>query len=276
MSEYDAEAFDAFERAGWGTKDAAAYDAFAGAVTARVADPLLDAVRAGPGTRILDVATGPGYTAAKAAERGADPVGVDLSETMLDHARANVPGVEFVRGDATKLPFADASFDAVVAAFLLLHLGTPEDAVAEAARVLQPGGRAAFTVWDAPTRGRWVGVFFDAFAAAGAHPPDGVPAGPPFFRLADDGEFSGLLEGAGLSDVRVDTVAFDLRIRDGSELWDGLVKGSVRVRPMILGQTEVVQRAIRERYDELLEEYRTQDGYDIPVSVKLASGRRAA
>ena len=81
---------------------------------------------------------------------------------MLAYARAHAPGIEFVHGDATALPFDDESFDAVVAAFVLLHLGTPEHAVAEAARVLRPGGRAAFSVWDVPARGRWIGVFFEA------------------------------------------------------------------------------------------------------------------
>jgi ubiquinone/menaquinone biosynthesis C-methylase UbiE len=177
VTEYDPEAFDAFEVAGWTTKDATAYDSLAGRVTSQVADPLLDAVGAGQWTRLLDVATGPGYVAARAAERGAETVGLDFSETMLAHARANVPGVEFLLGDATALPFDDESFDAVVAAFVLLHLGAPERAVAEAARVLRPEGRAAFTVWDVPARGRWIGIFFESFMAAGARPPEDVPAG---------------------------------------------------------------------------------------------------
>jgi ubiquinone/menaquinone biosynthesis C-methylase UbiE len=274
VSEYDPATFDAFEEAGWTTKDASAYDALAGRVTARVSEPLLDAVGAARGTRLLDMATGPGYVAAKAAERGAEPVGVDFSDTMLAYARTRAPGVEFVRGDATALAFADASFDAVVAAFLLLHLGEPERAVAEAARVLRPAGRAAFSVWDTPARGRWIGVFFEAFTAAGAHPPAGVPAGPNFFRFADDVEFTSLLEGAGLTDVEVGTVEFDLHLEDADELWDGLLAGSVRVRPLILGQTEDMQRAIRTRYDELLEAHRMQDGFEVPVAVKIASGRK--
>ena len=275
MTEYDPAAFNVFEEVGWTTKDAATYDALAGRVTAQVAEPLLDAVRAGPGTRLLDVATGPGYVAARAAERGAQPVGVDFSETMLAHARARVAGVDFVQGDATALPFEDASFDAVVAAFLLLHVGMPELAVAEATRVLKPGGRAVFSVWDVPSRGRWIGVFFEAFMAAGAHPPAEVPAGPNFFGLADEAEFTALLDGAGLVGVEVGTVEFGLHLDDRDELWDGLIQGSVRVGPMILGQTEELQRQIRGRYDELLEEYRTEDGYDVPVSVKLAAGTRA-
>jgi SAM-dependent methyltransferase len=274
VSECDAGAFDAFEAAGWGSKDASAYDRLAGRVTSRLAEPLLDAVGAGPGTQLLDVATGPGYVAEAAAARGSDVVGLDLSETMLEFARARVPDVKFVHGDATALPLPDASFDAVVAAFVLLHLGVPERAVAEAGRVLVPGGSAAFTVWDAPSRGRWLGVMLDAVHDAGATPPAEVPPGPPLFRFADEAEFTALLEGAGLRDVRVDTVDFTLPLESADALWDGLVEGSVRVSPLVRSQSEEMQRAIRARFEELLEEYRTDDGFDVPVAVKLAGGRK--
>jgi ubiquinone/menaquinone biosynthesis C-methylase UbiE len=274
VTEYDAEAFDAFEAAGWTTKDATAYDSLAGRVTSQLADPLLDAVGAGPCTKLLDVATGPGYVAARAAERGAETIGLDFSESMLDYARAHVPGVEFVQGDATAMPFENESFDAVTAAFVLLHLGAPERAVAEAARVLRPEGRAAFTAWDVPARGRWIGVFFDAFMAAGADPPEEVPAGPNFFEFADDEAFAAVLERSGLGDVEVRTVEFSLRLDHGNELWDGLIRGSVRVGPMVLGQPEELQQAIRRNYDELLEAYRIEAAYEVPVSVKLASGRK--
>ena len=111
--------------------------------------------------------------------------------------------------------------------------------------------------------------------AAGAHPPAEVPDGPNFFRFADADEFTALLEGAGLTDVHVETVSFGLEFGDRDELWDGLAAGAVRLRPLILGQTEELQRQIRARYDELLEAYRTEDGYDVPVSVKLAVGTKA-
>jgi SAM-dependent methyltransferase len=274
VSDYDAVAFDAFEAEGWGTKEAVGYDALAGRVTSRLADPLLDAVGAGPGKRVLDIATGPGYVAARAAERGADSVGVDLSETMLAYARQRSPSVEFVRGDATDLPFPDNSFDAAITAFLLLHVGRPERVVAEAVRVVAPDGLAAWSVWDEPSRGRWLGVVFDAFAAAGAQPPADVPPGPPIFRFAQESEFKRLLTDAGLVDVAIETVEFPLQLASKDELWSGLVDGTVRVRPMIVGQSAEMQRAIRRHFDELLEDYRTEDGLAVPVSVKLASGRK--
>lgn len=274
MSGYDPDAFDAFEAEGWGTKDAAGYDALAGRVTSQLADPLLDAVGAGQGTRLLDVATGPGYVAERAAARGAEPVGVDLSEAMLEYARARLPDVELVRGDATALPFADECFDAFVCAFLLLHLGRPELAAAEAARVLVADGRAAFSVWDEPSRSRWLGVLLDAVRDAGATPPADLPAGLPIFHFADDGTFAELLAGAGLVDVGVERIELSLHVESSDELWSGLVAGTVRLRPLVLSQAAEMQQAIRARFDEALEEYRSAAGFDVPVSVKLASGRK--
>ena len=101
-----AEAFKAFEAAGW-SRRASTYGRVTGAITARFVDPLLDAARVGPGMRVLDVATGPGHVAAAAAARGAEPVGVDIAEGMLAVARRDHPQLDFRPGDAEALPFAD-------------------------------------------------------------------------------------------------------------------------------------------------------------------------
>ncbi|HEY7141552.1 MAG TPA: methyltransferase domain-containing protein, partial [Methylomirabilota bacterium] len=142
----DPSAFHAFERAGWERVPRAYQDAW-GRLTTQAAGPLLDAARVGPGVRALDVATGPGHVAAVAARRGASVVAVDFSEAMLAEARRHHPGIDFRSGDAEALPFPDASFDAVVMSFGLLHLARPDQALAEAYRVLRRGGRVAFTVW---------------------------------------------------------------------------------------------------------------------------------
>src|SRR6478672_7834286 len=86
----DGAAFDAFEKSGW-ERVARAYHGFAGAITPQVVDPLLDAASVGPGVRVLDVASGPGYAAARAASRGAVAVGVDVAEAMIVLARARHP-----------------------------------------------------------------------------------------------------------------------------------------------------------------------------------------
>lgn len=135
----DVGAFVGFEAAGW-SQVPDGYHRFFGPITGRAADPLLDAARVREGTRVLDVATGPGYLAARAAARGATVVGTDIAPEILSLARTLHPGIEFRQGDAHRLDFAEASFDAVVAGFLLPHLGDHAAAVAEFTRVLEPGG----------------------------------------------------------------------------------------------------------------------------------------
>lgn len=266
----DAGAFNAFEAAGWEDK-AAGYDDFFGRITARLVDPLLDAAAVGPDARVLDVATGPGYAAGRAAERGATVVGVDIAEAMLAIARRLHPRLEFRRGDAEALPFADEAFDAVLGNFLMLHVGRPELAAAEFARVLAPGGRVALTVWDVPERMRVLGVFLDAIADVDAGVPSEIPAGPPHFRFADDREFVGLLRGQGLDDVEVRTIAFEHRVRSTEELWNGLLASSVRTAALISGQPDEVKRRIRAAVDRFAARYAVGTRLELPVSVKLAS-----
>src|SRR4051794_30769181 len=135
----DPTGFKAFEAEGW-TRKAASYDRLTGRATARLVEPLLDAAGVQSGTRVLDVACGPGRCAAAAAARGAVPLGLDAAEGMVAVARSHYPELEFLQGDAERLPFADASFDAVVAGFVVNHLPRPERALAEFARVVRPGG----------------------------------------------------------------------------------------------------------------------------------------
>ena len=149
----DADAFKTFEAAGW-EQHADGYEDFFAPISTRLVDPLLDDASVGSGTRVLDVASGPGFVAARAAERGALVVGVDIAEAMVALARRLHPQLDFRRGDAEALPFADESFDAVVANLLMLHLGRPERACTDFVRVLVPGGRLALTVWDSPDRAR--------------------------------------------------------------------------------------------------------------------------
>jgi SAM-dependent methyltransferase len=271
METVDPAAFDAFEARGWATR-VQEYDRFFGPITRRLIDPLLDAAAVESRTRMLDLATGPGYVAAVAASRGAGVVGIDVAEPMLELARRRVPEAEFRRADAQELPFGDASFDAVVANFLILHVATPERVAAEAHRVLAPGGRVALTTWDAPERARFLGVVLDAIARVGVvHPPE-LPAGPPIFRFADDEEFAALL--GAFDDVAVQPIQFVERFPSADHLWDGIRQATVRVSPVIQGQPEDIRARIRAVFDELVSEYGVADGFEVPVAVKLASGVR--
>jgi SAM-dependent methyltransferase len=271
----DPDAFDAFEAASWGER-ASVYHRSLGAITSRVIEPLLDAAGVRSGTRVLDVATGPGYVAAAAAVRGADVVGVDVSAEMISLAHKLRPELEFHQADAAQLPYPDSSYDAVLANFLVPHVGRPEHVTAELVRVLRPAGALALSTWDVPERARLLGVLVDAVAEVEAPASADIPPGPPFFRFSENSEFVRLLGDAGLDDVGVRTVTFTHRVASGEELWDDLMGGTVRLRALVAGQTDEVRTRIRAAFDRLVSVYETDDGLELPVSVKLASGRKPA
>ena len=270
----DLDAFDEFEARAWEER-VEGYVGFWGAVTGRLVEPLLDIAGVGPSTRLLDVATGPGYVAAQAARRGAKVSGVDVAEAMIARAAAEHPGIEFRRADAQSLPFEDGSFDAVVGNFGLPHFGRPERAVAEGARVLAPGGRLALTTWDAPAQMRMFGVFLEAVGDVGAGPPDGMPPGPDVFRFSDEREFRRLLEREGLVDVEVRRIAFTHPVTSFVDYWLALQRGTVRMASLVLGQSADARERIRAALERRLAAYGNDAGFEVPVSVKLAAGRKS-
>ena len=108
------------------------------------------------GCRVLDIGCGTGAQSRALARRSgvAAVVGVDQFELFLERARAlaaDLPNLRFERSDAHDLPFADASFDVVVLHTVLTHVAAPERVVAEAFRVLAPGGTMAIYDGDFTT-----------------------------------------------------------------------------------------------------------------------------
>jgi ubiquinone/menaquinone biosynthesis C-methylase UbiE len=267
------DSFKAFEAEGWGDR-AETYGDLLGSMTARIAEPLLDAAGVRHNMRVLDVATGPGYAAERAAARGAHPVGIDIAEGMLALARRRRPELEFRWSDAEELRFEDGSFDAVVGGFVVNHLPHPERAMAEAARVLAPGGAVAFSVWDRPERNRLNGVFRDAMADVGVPSLAEIEQGPDPTRFSDDPEFVALLEGAGLREATVETISVTLTVPDADTLWDGFMGSSVRMRAQVDAQPQDARRRIREAFEHRVEAHRHPAGLEIPVVVKLASARK--
>jgi ubiquinone/menaquinone biosynthesis C-methylase UbiE len=268
----DPSAFHVFERTGWESIPRAYQDAF-GTLTTQAIGPLLDAARVGPGVRVLDVATGPGYVAAAAAQRGAAVVGVDFSAAMLAEARRHHPAIDFQAGNAEALSFPDASFDAVVMSFGLLHLGRPDEALAEAHRVLRPGGRIGFTVWARPEEAVAFGIVLRATERHGRLDVP-LPPGPPFFRFSDPAESRRVLLGLGFRTPEVAVVPQVWRLRSLDALFDVMRDGTVRTAGLLRAQTPEAQDAIRAEMRDAVRAYQRGGEVELPMPAILASAAK--
>lgn len=105
--------------------------------------PLISARLAGA-TRVLDVGTGEGQVSRMLAEQGMSVTGIDPTQAQIVEAARRGGGPSYVRSAAASLPFADGAFDAALACLVFEHIDDVDGAIADLARVLQPGGRFLF------------------------------------------------------------------------------------------------------------------------------------
>lgn len=250
------------------------YIGFFAPITARAMAPLLEAAKVGPGTKVLDVATGSGGLAAEAAGRGAHVIGIDLSPGMLVLARRLHPGIDFSVGEVEHLPLPDAAVDAVVCSFGLGHFPFPEVAIAECMRTLVPGGRLALSWWDASERHRIQGLFRDAIGEIGVAPPADIPRGHSSLRFCERGEFRRLLEGAGLADVALQDYRTTHLVPDVDTLWRGGLGSLALTSSAIRNQEAQTQAAIRAALERRAAEYQTSRGLELPISFRVGAGRK--
>jgi ubiquinone/menaquinone biosynthesis C-methylase UbiE len=274
LSTEDADRLRAFERQRH-DKLAPTYQDFFSPVTALATAPLLNAAQVRPGATLLDVATGPGCLAVEATRLGMICTGVDLSPGMIELAKKSNPGIAFRVADVEDLPFADASFDAVVCNFGLGHFPWPEASVAECVRVLKPGGWIALSWWDDPSKQRIQGLFREAIAEIGAAAPIDVPQGHAIYRFADTHEFHNLLEKADLMDVSVEGHQTTYLIADVDTLWRGGLGSFALTASAIAHQDAATQMAIRAALERRAEAYRTTAGLKLPVAFKIGAGRKS-
>ncbi|MDP8974765.1 MAG: class I SAM-dependent methyltransferase [Actinomycetota bacterium] len=158
--------------------------------------------------QVLDVASGTGNAALRAAGAGGRTVGVDRAERLVavarERARQSNLELPVVTGDALDLPFADASFDVVLSVFGVIFVQPAERAAAELLRVVRPGGRIVLSAWaPAGPVHQVMGLVGQAMAAV--LPPD--DSRPPRTQWGDPAVLEGLFAPARVS-VRSEGLAF--------------------------------------------------------------------
>lgn len=126
-------------------RQADAYSQMAVVRNQKLLQSIADASGAGPGDRVLDLASGPGYLTMLLAERCREAVGVDATDRFVEQARSlatkrGIANVSFELGDVERLRYADGSFDIATCKFAFHHFPRPANVVAEMARVVRSGG----------------------------------------------------------------------------------------------------------------------------------------
>jgi SAM-dependent methyltransferase len=264
------EAFRNFEHAGW-EQIPSQYHCTFGELTSQAIEPLLDAARVRKGTKLLDVACGPGYVSAAAAKRGAIVLGIDFSKSILEQAKQLHPGIDFREGDAEQLPSGSGLFDAVAMNFGILHLGQPENALSEAYRVLRSGGRFAFSVWCNPQETIGFGIVLRTVEAHG-EPRVALPEGPPFFRYSDPDECTRGLTAAGFESPAVRKISQTWRLPAGDGLFYAMKDSTVRTAGLLRAQKPTVLDKIREAMRSEIAKYTRDEVVELPMPALIVSG----
>lgn len=238
---------------------------------ARVAD----AAQVRAGHRVLDVACGTGVLARELSARTGPTgyvAGLDPGAGMLAVAKELAPTVDWRRGTAESMPFADGLFDAVVCQFGLMFFTDRDRAIREMLRVTAPGGRMVLVVWDALGN-------MPAYAAevallerlAGTAAADALRAP---FVLGDRQDLGALLAAADAGPVAISTQRGQARFPGVREMVEADLRGWLPVMGIQLSE-EQVERILREAKDVLGAYVRTDGQVSFDVSAHFATTVKA-
>lgn len=246
----------------WGSAD---YDRIATRL-ARIQDELVFRLAPEPGERWLDVATGTGAVALRAARAGADVTGLDISERLLEQARekAEREGLEiaFELGDAQRLPYGDASFDVTSSSFGVIFAPDAGAAAGELGRVVRPGGRLGLATWR-PNEA--IARIYDRFAREKPKAEMELWGDPKRVRE--------LLDAAFELEVSVGTWRYEAESPEA--LWEVVAEATPPTKAFLATLDDRGRREYREAMLEHWEQFRTaQGGVSEPWDYLLVFGVR--
>lgn len=214
-------------------------------------ESMLSATKIGEGSRFLDAGCGAGGASLLAQQLGASVTGLDASQGLLDVARQRIPDGDFKLGDLEALPFADGTFDAVIAASSIQYAEDPGKATRELSRVTRPDGRVAVGLFSTPDKVEYR-VVFEAIRDSLPEPPQG--GGP--FALSQPGMLEDLIESSGMTVTDVAEVDCPFTFPDMEAFWTGCISaGPVQAVLEIVDTMD-----LRRRLEEAASPYQLADG----------------
>jgi SAM-dependent methyltransferase len=247
----------------------------------KVNQGLLMAAGLKSGAKLLDLASGagePAITAAAMVGPEGQVTATDISAPMVAamnarFARHGLANVRCQQADMEALPFADSSFDAVTCRYGLMYARDPARAMAEASRVVRPGGRIAFMVWGPEANNNLV---FHGLRAANDHL--GKPISEDDFqvptRYSAPGFVADLMSTAGIQSAREQEIVVEPKIKVGIPFWAPLIE--MNAAHIWSGLTPEEQKNVHQAVARSYEPLRDGEHYLLKTHFRLISGQRPA
>ena len=224
-----------------------------------------------PGERILDLATGTGWTSRALARRGAKVIGADIAADLLaaaaERAKAERLDIEYRIGDAENLPFADGAFDAVVSTCGVMFASRPQAAAEQLARVCRKGGRIALTTWLSDSN---LFKMFQVMKPYMAPPP--TPAPPSPFEWGRTERIGELLGGA--FDLKFEKGVSYYREPSGEAAWNTFSTGYGPTKSLAASLDKARGAELRRDFIAFHDGFPTELGICVPREYWLTIGVR--
>jgi ubiquinone/menaquinone biosynthesis C-methylase UbiE len=239
--------------------------------TAAVREWMVAEVEPRPGDIVLELAAGAGDTGFDAAaivgEHGR-LISTDFSPAMVEVARRRgaergLANVEYRVMDAERIELDAASVDRVLCRFGFMLMADPAAALAEARRVLRPGGRLALAVWGAPERNPWITIGFALLVERGHVPPPQPSGEPDPFAMASEAQTRALLERAGFTAVRTEEVPVRFTFRDIDDYFTFTADTGGAIAPVLRGMADDEREALKAQLGAAFAPFRAEHGYEL-------------
>ena len=224
-----------------------------------------------PSEKILDLATGTGWTSRVVARRGAEVTGVDIGadliETAMERAAAERLKISYKVGDAEHLPFEDGQFDAVISTCGVMFASRPEVAAAELARVCRKDARIALTTWLSDSN------LFKMFMVMKSYmPPPPTPAPPSPFEWGRTERIRELLGSA--FDLKFEKGTSSYREPNGEAAWLTFSNGYGPTKTLANNLDETRRAELRRDFIAFHDGFPTELGICVPREYWVTIGVR--